>query len=310
MPRSENDEKKTAVRIFHALDKILGSVKSIPSDLFSPSKRRNKWPAIKGNYKVGNPRGEVAVCVLTTGKLTVPVSQLDNVAIAGRLYTPNLGIEKIALNVVSNPHIRYLILCGKDSPVFHAGQAIQSLFKYGVDSERRIINATGHYPVLQNVGADTIRLFTEQVELVDMREESDLVTLRRKIFELSRLKKEPFAPAEPGVVRDGSNYEEGFLKLIPGGKRIPLDYDESGFFVITADADKNQIVVRHYHKDNKPGYIIRGHSAESILIAVLEKDLLSEMSHAGYLGAELAKAETAIRLKLIYEQDQPLRSPG
>jgi tetrahydromethanopterin S-methyltransferase subunit A len=26
-------------------------------------------------------------------------------------------------------------------PVFHAGQALQSLFKYGIDKEKRIINA-------------------------------------------------------------------------------------------------------------------------------------------------------------------------
>jgi hypothetical protein len=30
-------------------------------------------------------------------------------------------------------------------------------------------------------------------------------------------------------------------------------------------------------------------------------------SDSGYLGAEPAKAETALRLKLNYEQDQPLR---
>jgi tetrahydromethanopterin S-methyltransferase subunit A len=32
------------------------------------------------------------------------------------------------------------------------------------------------------------------------------------------------------------------------------------------------------------------------------------MSHAGYLGVELAKAETALKLSLKYTQDQPLRT--
>jgi hypothetical protein len=37
--------------------------------------------------------------------------------------------------------------------------------------------------------------------------------------------------------------------------------------------------------------------------------LISQLSHAGYLGAELAKAESALRLGLgiYYEQDRPLR---
>lgn len=307
MPRNENDEKKIAVRVFHVLDTILGSFRSIPATLISPSKRKNRWPVVKGNYAVGNPRGQIAVCTLTTRGLIDPISKWDNVAIVGRLYTPNLGIEKIVLNVVSNPNIRFLILCGKDSPVFRAGQAMQSLFHFGIDSERRIVNVTGHYPVLQNVGEDKITRFVKQVELVDSREEKDLEKLRRRIFELSRLEKEPFAPTGPGAVPGDANYEKSFAELTPGGRRIPLDYDVKGFFVITTD--ENQIVVRHYYRDNKPGYMIRGCSAESILLAILEKELVSEMSHAGYLGAELAKAETAIKLKLVYEQDQPLKLP-
>jgi len=35
--------------------------------------------------------------------------------------------------------------------------------------------------------------------------------------------------------------------------------------------------------------------------------LISQKSHAGYLGVELAKVETALGLKLNYEQDRPLR---
>src|SRR5262249_32922099 len=37
-------------------------------------------------------------------------------------------------------------------------------------------------------------------------------------------------------------------------------------------------------------------------------DLVTQLDHAGYLGAELAKAETALRLGLRYVQDRPLRA--
>ncbi len=66
-------------------------------------------------------------------------------------------------------------------------------------------------------------------------------------------------------------------------------------------------MVKHYYPDHRPGHLIKGHSAESILLAILDKELVSQNSHAGYLGGELAKAETALRLGLLYEQDKPLR---
>jgi len=44
-----------------------------------------------------------------------------------------------------------------------------------------------------------------------------------------------------------------------------------------------------------------------MLLGLVRENLVSQLSHAGYLGAELAKAEAAILLDLRYEQDQPLR---
>jgi tetrahydromethanopterin S-methyltransferase subunit A len=44
-----------------------------------------------------------------------------------------------------------------------------------------------------------------------------------------------------------------------------------------------------------------------MFLGLLREDLVSQLSHAGYLGAELAKAEAALCLGLCYEQDQPLR---
>ena len=45
-----------------------------------------------------------------------------------------------------------------------------------------------------------------------------------------------------------------------------------------------------------------------MLLGFIREGLVSELTHAGYLGAELAKAETALRLGLHYEQDRPLRT--
>lgn len=59
--------------------------------------------------------------------------------------------------------------------------------------------------------------------------------------------------------------------------------------------------------DNTPAHRSSGHSAEAILLGLIRENLISQLSHAGYLGGELAKAETALRLGVEYHQDRPLR---
>jgi tetrahydromethanopterin S-methyltransferase subunit A len=89
----------------------------------------------------------------------------------------------------------------------------------------------------------------------------------------------------------------------------PLAYDPKGYFVITLDRPAGEIVIRHYLSDNTPAHEMRGRSGEPLLLGLVREGLVSQLSHAGYLGAELARAEAALRLQLRYEQDQPLR-PG
>lgn len=70
--------------------------------------------------------------------------------------------------------------------------------------------------------------------------------------------------------------------------------------------EDDEVVVHHYLADRTPSHEMRGRGAESMLLGLLREGLISQLTHAGYMGAELAKAETAIRLGLVYEQDRPL----
>ncbi|WP_169818816.1 DUF4346 domain-containing protein [Niabella ginsenosidivorans] len=297
-PDSATGENPAAVKLFYQML----SVKAFFNRLKNIS--GNRWPPYPGNYQIIHPQGQIALCTLTSDEL-IPVATLpENVAITGTLMTPNLGIERMILNILSNPNIRHLILCGKESPVFKAGQAIECLFSYRVDHEKRIINAEGHFPVLMNLSEENISRFLKQTRLISIKNEKRTEVIQQKINELA-LKTEPYHKRllpENKVSEDAS-----FTELKPGGKRIPLDYDQKGFFVITTDSKRNAIQVKHYYRGNRPGYFIKGRSSESILLAILEKGLVSQMSHAGYLGAELAKAETALKLDLKYTQDQPLK---
>jgi len=44
-----------------------------------------------------------------------------------------------------------------------------------------------------------------------------------------------------------------------------------------------------------------------MLLGLLRDGLVTQLSHAGYLGEELAKAQTALQFNLRYDQDRPLR---
>lgn len=268
------------------------------------------WPVTSGAYAIGDPSSSVAICTLTSNDLTRPVSRLSGVAIAGRLYTTNLGIEKIILNVISNPAIRFLILYGKESPVFHPGQALHSLFANGVTPDRRIIGAIGHMPELNNVTMAQIESFRQQIELVDCTDDVELKALVACLDDIAKRNPGRYIPVKDDNMLAGEptkTRSEDFTLIKPGGRRKPLAYDAKGFFVITLDRKRKAIILRHFLADNSPAHEIRGRSAEGILLAALRENLISQMSHAGYLGAELSKAETALRLDLQYEQDQPLR---
>jgi len=310
-PSGKSKENVSAIRLYHTLTSFKDKFSTFSKKTLSREYRRKTWPVVPGNFKVGNPEAMVAICTLTSNELIRLTSKLDGVSIAGGIYTPNLGIEKIIINCISNPYIRFLLMCGKDSNIFHPGQAILSLLKSGVNNEKRIINATGHYPVLRNISTDLIDNFRDRIKLIDCSGEYDLKKLQGIIIQnINQFGNEDDRGIPTQFINNlkNSTLGENFIEIKPGGKRIPIDYDEKGFFVITVDKKAKIICVKHYYNDNTPGYLIKGHRAQSILLALIREKLISQLSHAGYLGDELAKAETSLRLNLIYEQDRPLQS--
>lgn len=263
------------------------------------------WPVVAGTYVVGDPTASVAVCTLTDNDLIEAAARLPGVAIAGRVFTANLGLEKIILNITANPGIRFLLLCGRDSPLFHPGQTLRVLATNGVTADRRVIGAEGYLPVLGNVPLARIDQFREQVEIIDCTGETDPTALGARVRELVARDPGPFATHGVAPVAAPA---ECFERIRPGGHREPLAYDPRGYFVVTLDRSAGEIVIRHYLPDNTPAHEMRGRSGETMLLGLLREQLVSQLSHAGYLGAELAKAEAALRLGLEYEQDRPLRA--
>ncbi|HEY7981537.1 MAG TPA: DUF4346 domain-containing protein [Candidatus Eremiobacteraceae bacterium] len=267
-----------------------------------------QWPVAAGAYIVGDPSATVAVCALTSRDILAQIAALPGVAIAGRLITCNLGIEKIIVNVCTNPNIRGLLVCGKDSPIFRPSQSLHSLFEHGVNAQKQIIGATGYLPVLQGVDFGNVEEIRRRITVVDRTGLDDVAEIGREVALLAgRLAAEPVAPPTAGSSIPIAGDEKNFKMLLPGGKRESLAYDPQGYIVISIDRVEGEIVARHYTPGAQPVHIMRGRSAEGMALALIRENVVTQMTHAAYLGGELAKAETALRTSLVYEQDHPLR---
>ncbi|OPY31706.1 MAG: Tetrahydromethanopterin S-methyltransferase subunit A 1 [Methanomassiliicoccales archaeon PtaU1.Bin124] len=167
------------------------------------------WPSYKGDYILGNEESRVAILIIGRGTVDLPP---DLYRIKGTVKTENLGLEKVVLNIVSNPSIRYLVVCGKEEFGHFPGDAIVSLWSNGLDEDRRIIGAKGAIPYLCSIPDEVLIRFRQQVHVIDLvhpREVEEMVAMdpiyefekerRAELIKvLKRLKAEPGADLEYG----------------------------------------------------------------------------------------------------------------
>ncbi|MDO5843829.1 MAG: tetrahydromethanopterin S-methyltransferase subunit A [Methanocorpusculum sp.] len=156
------------------------------------------WPIIQGDYHTGDANSPVAV--ITMG------SHLDEAgicaagaALAGSCKTENLGIEKIVANIISNPNIRFVLLCGTEVKGHLSGQSLEAMHKNGVE-KGKIVGSSGAIPFLENLTDEHIKRFQEQVELVNIMETEDIGQISAKIKELTARDPGAFG-ADPIVVQ-------------------------------------------------------------------------------------------------------------
>ena len=140
-----------------------------------------------GDYTSLDPKGSIAVVLLN-----IEFIPKENVAIYGRLKTENIGIEKIVANVISNPHIRFVLVCGDDIRGHRSGNSLLCLHKNGINENHRIIDAPGAIPFIENLTEKAINRFRDQVEIIDFIGESNQTQLRKSINEIACKPVEPF----------------------------------------------------------------------------------------------------------------------
>jgi tetrahydromethanopterin S-methyltransferase subunit A len=142
------------------------------------------YPTESGCYFQGNHYSPVAVVVALNApyesmpprieaippevEKLVRVAVETGAALSGTLQTENIGIEKIVCNVVGNPNIRYIVLCGVDVEGHNAGDALRALMENGIDRTRTIIGSKAVTPYLFNTPKEAIERFRKQVTLVNL----------------------------------------------------------------------------------------------------------------------------------------------
>ena len=160
----------------------------------SKVKPASDYPIEDGDYIRGNDFSPAAVVVMLNapreeGKEIPPeVEKLVRVtietgaALAGTLQTENTGIEKMICNIVANPNIRYLVLCGKEIEGHQTGSAIKGLMENGIDDKRTIIGSNAVTPYLFNVPLKAIKRFREQITLIDLLNEIDPEKIKKVVW--------------------------------------------------------------------------------------------------------------------------------
>lgn len=163
------------------------------------------YPPEEGCYLRGNDYSPVAVVVILRWSREETPSDIENLvrvsvesgaALAGTLQTENIGIEKIICNVVSNPNIRYLVVCGPESPGHLVGDAILALAKNGLDERKRIIGTEAPTPYLFNIPLEFVARFRKQITIIDLINEGSPEILRQAVWSCYQETPTPFKQYE------------------------------------------------------------------------------------------------------------------
>ena len=138
---------------------------------------------IPEEFYIGNTNSSICVCTLSSIKLLKEIKNskiFENVAIAGRLFTENKGIDSMIKHVNQNKKIKTIIVCGKEVWGHKSGHSLFELYKNGIDNDKRIINSTSPEPFL-TVSNSEIQYFQKEITLVNLINETSIESIIKTI---------------------------------------------------------------------------------------------------------------------------------
>jgi len=264
---------------------------------------RAGWPPLPGDYRVLRFHAPVAVCTLNSDELVpwLAAAHPPGLAIVGSLHTENLGIEHLIRNLLPNPHVRFLVVCGEDTrqAIGHLpGQSLVSLMREGLEESGRIRGAQGKRPILKNVGREQVEAFRRRLQVVDLIATTDLEAIAGSIAEA--------AANDPGPA-EAVTAEAPAVPVQWAVEPLRLVSDPAGYLVIYPDRRRHLLVLEHYANNGVLTRVIEGATPTALYGTVIAEGLISRLDHAAYLGRELARAQHALATGEDYVQD---RAPG
>jgi len=267
----------------------------------------DSWPPVKGEYTIINKNAPVAVSTLASEGLEEKLAgdKPEGLCIVGKTETENIGIDKVVKNIVTNPSIKFLIVAGRESEGHRSGMTLLSLWENGVDDDMRIIGSPGRRPVLKNITRDDVMAFRRQIQIDNQIGCEDVEMIVNRINELSKsqISQEVKRPASLKIAfRSTTTKREPEVIKAERIEAESIRLDKAGYFVIIPSKE-GIITVEHYSYDNTLLRVIEGDNSRDIYLTIIKNNWINDLSHAAYLGKELAKAELSIKKGFKYIQD-------
>lgn len=265
---------------------------------------RENRSAIIGDVVFGSADSPVAVCTLGSRSLLAEFAGRPEIAIAGRVFTENVGVERMVQNLVGFETLRFLIVCGQETS-HRVGETILALHRDGLDRGGRVIGSTAPEPVMPNLTAEQLQVFQERVAVVDMIGIVDAPAIVERAGALAAL---PASLPErrPDSVSPASHPDDLEVVVASRDPSTSWEYDPVGYFLVFIDRARRLLRVEQHTQEHLRVKVFEGRRAEELCHTIVRHGAVTLLAHAAYLGRELAKAETALVLDLEYNQDRPL----
>jgi len=170
-----------------------------------------------------------------------------------------------------------------------------AVFRYG---DKYKLHLTAYFRNNDMYGAWPLNAFALrklQKQVVDQLPEVDSMGPLITISNIAQLYEDAFVPASEIVDKHDKYY---------------CKFDERGNYVVEVENDQIKVmhispgglVLKEYTKNGKDNKV-----AMKLCNEIIKDEGISDLGAAADLGRQLAKAESAVKLGLIFEQDQPLK---
>jgi len=137
----------------------------------------------------GDPNSNIAICTLSSINLLKEIANssiMKEIAVIGRLFSENKGIDSLVKSIISNEKIDTIILCGKDTLGHRPGYSLLCLYKNGINENNKIINSPSPHPILTITNKEVAK-FQSQVKIINKIGETSILKLKNLIKDYKQI---------------------------------------------------------------------------------------------------------------------------